>query len=173
MMTGQKLAQVGKARASRTHVERKGADHDTYGVTARENGSVVRVPESIVRHDGRYTSRRMRDLAALVGEYGGFVASLHSNLATMAGYVVSVHPEREEVREGFLSGAYLADFILRNLELLSHEAAVLSVWRDPATGHKFLNVATVVESLDLAKVSAHVHERHTVVRVADGQLCRV
>lgn len=175
VMNAATLERVNKAKASKTHGMRgeNGPDKDVYGCTVATGGKVVVVPEPIVRRDGTYTSRRMRDLADMVGEFGGFVVALQESADVKSGYAVSVHPEREDRRRGFVTGAYLADFILNNLDLLSHPAAVLRVHRVGKTGPTYLNVCTVVTKLDTAKVSAHMHEREKVVRMADGMLMRV
>ena len=171
MITAEKLHKVKQASAAKTHGVRTGGDG--YGANARQGGSVVRVPEPIVRRDAMFTSRRMRDLAKLIGEYDGFVVPLHDTPDTATGYAVSVHPEREDKRRGFLSGPYLAEYIVRNLDLLSHPSAVLSVRRDRATGHTYLNVCTVVAELETARLLSQVHQGDTLVRMADGRLCRV
>lgn len=174
MINSGTLERANKAKARRTHAERShGENAERYGANARTGGSVVTVPEPIVRRDGMFTTRRMRDLAQLVGEYGGFVVSLHESPGSERGYAVSVHRRRDDKRRGFLSGPHLAEYILNNLDVLSHPESVLSVRRDRKSGHTFLSVCTVVSDLDRAKRLARAHSRDTIVRMADGRLCRV
>lgn len=173
MINGDTLARVQKAKARRSHAERKhSAEHDEFGSSVASGGRVNMPPVPATSYDGSFTTARLRDLAKLCGK-GGFVVSPRTGNSVATGYAVSVHPERETRIGGFVGWRDLMDFIRENWDLLSHPDAVLSATVDRRTGVKLLNVGTVVRELDRAKLLARMHGRATVVRTADGQVCRV
>lgn len=184
MIKGDTLERVKRAKAARSHLDRKGADHDTYGANARERGNVITYPQAVTAFDGSFTMARLRDLAKLCGK-GGFVVSARTGNRVSTGYAVSVHPEREQLIGGFVSARDLLTFMIENWDLLSDPRAVLQARRDWKAGYTVLSVCTVVpvppnggrdavrRAQELARQLAHVNESRTFVDMTDGRIFRV
>lgn len=186
MIQGATLERVKRAKASRSHMDRKGPDQDTYGANAREGGNVITYPQPVASYDGTFTTQRLRDLAKLCGK-GGFVVSPRNGNAVDTGYAVSVHPECDQVIRGFVGWRDLLEYMTDRdrWQYLSHPNAVLRAWRDWANGCTVLSVCTVVRvnpnggldarqrAQETARQLAYVNESRDFVDMTDGRVFRV
>lgn len=85
---------------------------------------------------------------------GGFTVDPRDGSNVRHGYAVSVHPEHEHVITGPVTVGDLVDYVAHAADCLSLPGRVLGGWRDPQTGHVFLDVSVVSENLSDALILA-------------------
>lgn len=175
MLNGDTLDRVKRAKAARTHVERKhGADHDEYGATVASGGKVNMPPVTVARYDGVVDTRRLNDLARMCGK-GGFVVHPRSGNRALVrqGYAVSVWPGRDQLIGGFVKGRDILAFMIANWDLLWEGRALVQARRVHAGGGKYvtrLSVVRVVKRIERARNLARVNEQSSFVDMRDGKI---
>ena len=87
---------------------------------------------------------------------GGFSVNPIDGSDLSVGYAVAVHPEHERVFDGPVTSNDLHEYIAQAKDALTLPGRVLGGWRDPATGHVYLDVSVV--TADLAEAMALARE---------------
>jgi hypothetical protein len=93
---------------------------------------------------------------------GGFTVDPRDGSDVRHGYAVSVHPEHERVITGPVSAGDLIDYIAHAAECLALPGRVLGGWRDPRSGHAFLDVSVVSDTLSDALMLARASNQLAV-----------
>lgn len=177
MITAERYDRVAKAKAAKTHVERKhGEEHDTWGSTVGTGGKVNLPPVPVARYDGLISAQRLNDLARMCGKGGFVVHPLTGNSpAVRSGYAVSVWPERDSLLGGFVKGRDLLLFMIENWDLLWQGRALVQARRIRIGSQTLthLSVVKVVSTIDRARSLATVHEIASFVDMRDGKIEKV
>jgi hypothetical protein len=78
---------------------------------------------------------------------GGFSVDPSDGSDVRTGYAVAVHPEHERVFDGRVTSNDLHEYITQAKDALTLPGRVLGGWRDPGTGHVYLDVSVVTSDL--------------------------
>lgn len=114
-------------------------------------------------------SLHYRGLAESLDHEGGFTVTLTGD-HIRDGYAVSVHPEHERVLPlGPVSPFQLMRYADQVWSELGQPGSVFGAWRDPLTGHTYLDVTRVVRTHKAAYVLAAHHGQLAYFDLANGK----
>lgn len=99
---------------------------------------------------------------ALTVPDGGFSIDPRTGADTSRGFAVSVHPECERMFDRDITADDLFVYLVEMAGTLSLPDRVWGGWRDPATGHVFLDVSVVVDSRIRALTLAAAHDQRAI-----------
>lgn len=92
---------------------------------------------------------------------GGFTYDPRTDAEPTEGFALSVHPERSKVfaSASEVTKQALAEYTIKNWDLLSQSGNHIGGWNDPQTGKVYLDVATVKPTAAEAEALALNHDQ--------------